>query len=964
MDKGCVRYDVLTKVFSIDTLQKGEEDFFRTHVEMDLNFARPGEEKQVRYSEQQLLDQMVSELGSGEPQLYFIHGPTGCGKSEFCRWVKLKIQNDPRVSQLTDVHHFFKSLLVVAGPLSFQFPTPSDIQGLIDVWKARTKYYGTFLSHAASFELVPAGRPNSNAELERIQRGLELPISNNLEKRISILVKAREEGLETFPKFNLVEQNDLRAIGIRIEETALENLNEKLVGFLGATSAKGKDPLDDVKALLNQGGGRRPFVIIDDISVLGTLFERIINYVGDIPALPESHILMGMPSNEYRRVGQILSTLRDRSHEVVVTEWPEDQAKFRELVTKHMVAANKKCSHEHPELHPLNDNFVDMMYEVLKEINKQHPNSLSPRFVLAKLKDIIVSWVTWGTSPAYMFCKLLEQYNFSDPAVLYPPPADEKLKKTMDAFVRTVWFYGNHTAGVVEVDRSLVEQDFNFDIDQMSDFLQGMLSATESTVTLAKSVTTTTTTTENEATAPAQTAKPWDEAQIRLAAGRWGREKNSNFPFSGRLRAGFDRVLRYVYGSRFKNRFREVALFETDLPGPIYWAGGTETSVPLKLGKIGDELTLSIIPSDWNEPLSKAGDVTLNLTMEEIVGLTLLGYEDNPAFLESFVSSHPEILHLSSAFRAKLITNFRKAPPDFEEWLVSAKVCTISLKTASPLPSTSTDIVAATKKLLGQDTGDSLLGNLQDLGIRAFCIKKSVLDYDRLESVSKRVMGKLVPTVHSVQGDSRYFVRLSTPLEDEDAESEGEQKLQDFSQEVYDYIIKGFLYQKEYRISTATKEIEDLRQRLRMASLVADNYSELTNVIEKSRVLVGEKSLGTYGGELGSIAGVVSRLGFPAREDIASFATEWEDEDLKVPGKDKVSDEDLFLFNSIMEKKKKFMGGHVNVNQFLEKLMQLEESAKIVREGSEGSEEELAGIDEVSIEVGKMIAKVEKTVSD
>jgi len=482
-------------VFTLDVYQKSEEIFMKTHVSMDRLF---DEKLRKEIGERELLESLLEGAKRRDIRIIVIHGFTGVGKSELCRYLEIMLKGSSSGS--IEVIHIPKSHLVVLGgwlaPLNPDLLTSKSLEEFLKGFEERKDELENVIFHILEAIIVWYKLPF--IKYEKLLREIA---TRAISRRLELLRKLREEGSSEELRrlvLSFFTHEELEKIGIKNPD-AVNKLVSSFIFHLEATRQGKKIVLVNlgewIRGKLRKAveKGKYPVLIIDDATLLSDdVFKSLIDTISDVSQLPPSGIVVGLTTGIFREKIRTIHTLADRaSHQIYIdTRFIlENEDAFLDFVKRYIGAVkdrntcnlcpyvkeigSKPCeilnsnSRDANKLFPLSETFVKHYYNYLRQLlEKGYRERVTPRSIINDLRIMINSWVEEGYSPAHTLFKVCFA-NFVNKGVLIDPATQyeyDREKVFLKSVIRTIVMYGKETKEGYEIKKDVLNRIFKFNL--------------------------------------------------------------------------------------------------------------------------------------------------------------------------------------------------------------------------------------------------------------------------------------------------------------------------------------------------------------------------------------------------------------------------------------------------------------------------------------------------------------------
>ena len=732
MNINCFSISDLEKVFTLDVYEKDPITFLETHLELDKIYVKlPGVQVFEQTTEQEIIKQLLSDKTISGPRIFIIVGDAGTGKSELCRLITETAKNSGKYV----VDHKHKGLLAF-GPLAF-IGKEEIIYNLLKGLNYEEVLNLLLLACRTLLE-----RQNYGELWDRIKGRVRDGIRNRLIETARSAERFRKEPEVEIKPFMLIESEDFRPFLKKEEsEKLVKVLNTRLANILIALYSDFTSITSLITHRVQESSklGKRYLLVMDDITLLGETFADILNlvtYIGQGGL--NCDVVLGITRGRYRDLSRILDTLSDRAYEIQLTNpnlayinafWLLDETLAMSLIKKYVKAIKdrnrcslckskicKKISSE--GLFPFNESFIKNYYRWFRELAEKGSIALTPRFLLATLKNSLMYFLEDGKSPANRICQEWENVEgFIDPAGVWLP---EEAPKWMRAFIRTCYFYGE-VSREEEVDRIKIEKAivelFKFDIEAIKKYLQVNQDGPYLIITREREKIRARKTEGAE-----EKVKTINLDEVLSQTSRWMRSPNIPFEYTPDIREGFNKLLAGV----FKNGLRLILnQNRLSMKGVhLEWKHRKEDVFPFSIGFSKEKNEIKLIPNTLS---GKERDLlTIYVDKEGLIDLIKLKYfEDTNAALK-FIAKHPELIAIGRRCRE---ISFSQAPYDFFEWILASIIVLNQIRSSLIIEKNTEGLYQIFKKTLSQKFDDPLLNKLRLLAFSIFTVRDSIIDY-------------------------------------------------------------------------------------------------------------------------------------------------------------------------------------------------------------------------------------------
>lgn len=815
----CFCIDDIEKVFTLDVYQKDEITFKLTHLPLDEIYVKsPGVKVHELKREQEIINMILSDKPVGGPRIFIIVGDTGTGKSEECRLIVETAKDTGRFV----VEYKPKSLLAF-GPLAFV----GKEEIIYDLLKDSGKY-GTILEillPACKLLIEQQGYGNLWRELEsKIKDG----IKRRLIETIQSAEKLREKPEIEIKPFMLVESEDFKPF-IQFERERLAKfLNERLASVLIAISTSSSSITGLLKRKIEeaQKQNKRYLLVMDDIVLVGEIFNDILNMISDIGQSNLScDIIFGITRGRYADLSKILDTLSDRAYEIQMTNtnllyqnasWLLSEQSAIELIKRYLKSVKDRnrcnmCKQRFCEqissrdLFPFTEDFLHNFYSVFRDLAEKKAIALTPRFLLATLKNSLIYFLEKEKSPANRICEEWENVEgFIDPARIW---LREGATPLMKAFIRTCYFYGKvfkeKGTETIKVKKSIIDF-FDFDLTEAQNYINivqegdELIISREKTILVGKSR-------KEEPQSP-------DIDAILNEISRWMDSPNSPLAYTLEIRSGFNVLLKELFKDNLriiKNPGRRSAK-----GAYLEWNHRRDEAFPFSIGYGREKNEIKLLPSTLlgKEKLS----LTLYVDKEDLLNLVKLGFnlEENEV-VSNFVSKHPELIMIGQ--KCADIT-FSQVTEEFLQWILASLIALSQIYFVSSfeLSFDINNLYEITKEILSKRPKDPKeLSQVVAIAFSLFTTRDSIMDYTLVKNQLSKIK-------------DRDLISIILSFEPEKVESLS--KASSIVSKVRNIISSELSFIDEKRIDQKVREYEEYSK---IAKDILENYQDVKTELEK-----------------------------------------------------------------------------------------------------------------------------------
>lgn len=821
----CFTLSDLEKVFTLDVYEKDSTTFLETHLQLDKIYVKlPGVHVSEQTTEQDIIKYLLSDKAISGPRIFVIVGDAGTGKSEICRL----IAENAKSSGKYVVDHKHKGLLAF-GPLAF-IEKEEMVYSLLEGLNYEEVLNLLLLACRTLLERLKYGKLWNKVE-GRVRDG----IRNRLIETTRSAKRFREKPEVEIKPFTLVETEDFRPfLELNESEKLVKVLNARLANVLIALLSDFTSIVDLITHKVEESSklGKRYLLIMDDVTLLGETFAGILNlvtYIGQGGL--NCDVVFGITRGRYTDLSRVLDTLSDRAYEIQLTNpnltyinasWLLDEASAISLIKKYVKAIKDRircdtCKSEickkisSKDLFPFNEVFVKNYYKQFHELAKKGSIALTPRFLLATLKNSLKYFLEDGKSPANRICQEWENVEgFIDPAEVWLPG---ECPEWIKAFIRTCYFYGEvfreEEADKIKIEKTIVEF-FNFDVSVIEEHLQvnqdgDYLVITREKIRVKK--------TEEDK----ERAKAIDLDEVLYKTRRWIKSPNIPFEYALDVREGFNKLLAGV----FKNKLRLILnQNRISIKGPhLEWKHRKEDVFPFSIGSSKERDEIKLVP---NTSRMEHDSLTIYVDDEDLVNLIKLKYaEDSNAALK-FIAKHPELVSIGHKCRE---ISFSQVPYDFFEWILASIIILRQIQFHFISEKNAEELYQVFKVTLSQKFDDPLLDKLKSLAFSIFTVRDSIIDYVLVKDVLSKLMNcDLLSVV--LQFDHKKVEKISLAA--------------NVVLEVQNFIAQKIRFVDEEKVFIRAKK---LLQYTTLGRDVLKNYQDVKSELEKLNMILPEKHL-------------------------------------------------------------------------------------------------------------------------
>lgn len=822
----CFCIDDIEKVFTLDVYQKDEITFKLTHLPLDEIYVKsPGVKAHELKREQEIINMILSDKPVSGPRIFIIVGDTGTGKSEECRLIVETAKDTGRFV----VEYKPKSLLAF-GPLAFV----GKEEIIYDLLKDSGKY-GTILEillPACKLLIEQQGYGNLWRELEsKIKDG----IKRRLIETIQSAEKLREKPEIEIKPFMLVESEDFKPF-IQFERERLAKfLNERLASVLIAISTSSSSITGLLKRKIEeaQRQNKRYLLVMDDIVLVGEIFNDILNMISDIGQSNLScDIVFGITRGRYADLSKILDTLSDRAYEIQMTNtnllyqnasWLLSEQSAIELIKRYLksikdrnrcnMCKQKFCEQiSSKDLFPFTEDFLYNFYSVFRNLAEKKVVALTPRFLLATLKLSLIYFLEKGKSPANRICEEWENVEgFIDPARTW---LREGTPSWMKPFIRTCYFYGKvvkeKEKETIKVKKSIIDF-FGFDLTDVQNYIDFIQEGDMLIISRERAVV------KGEIRKEEPQFPDFDAIVNEI--GRWMDSPNTSLAYTLEVKKGFNILLKELFKDNLriiKNPGRRSAK-----GAYLKWRHRIEEAFPFSIGYGREKNEIKLLPSTLVS--KEESPLILYVDKEDLVNLVKLGFnlEDNEA-VSNFITKHPELVMISQ--KCADIT-FSQVAEEFLQWVLASLITLSQIYFVSSFgpPFDANNLYEITKEILSKRPKDPKeLSQVAAIAFSLFTTRDSIIDYALVKSQLSKIENKDL---------------ISIVLDFDPEKIEPISKASNIVSNVKNIICNELRFINEEQINQKAKKYEEY---LKIAKEILENYQDVKTELEKLAML-GER---------------------------------------------------------------------------------------------------------------------------
>lgn len=826
MKVNCFTISDLDKVFTLDVYQKDATTFLETHLQLDKIYVKsPGAQVHELRMEQDIINLILSDKTVSGPRIFIIVGDAGTGKSEECRLIVEAAKNSGKY----DVDHKHKGLLAY-GPLAF-IGKEEMIYGLLE-----GSNYEDILIMLLSACKNLLEKKGYGKLWDKIDGKIREGIKYRLAETARSAKKFKEKPEVEIKPFMIVENEDFRPFLEQKEsETLVKFLNTRLANVLVALHSDFSSIVGLISHKVEESLklGKRYLLVMDDVTLLGETFNDILNlitYIGQGGI--NCDIVCGITRGRYADLSKILDTLSDRAYEIQLTNsnltyinasWLLDESLAISLIKKYVKAIKDRnrcnlCKSEickeisSKDLFPFNEHFLINYYNQFRKLAERGSIALTPRFLLATLKDSIKSFLE-GKSPANKICQEWEkEEGFIDPARVW---LQEDCPEWIKAFIRTCYFYGevSKEEGIerIKVKKSVIDF-FEFDITAVQEYLGviqdgGYLILSREKIRMEK---------------PKEEGKKEtiDFDSVIDGIGRWMKSPNTPFEYAPDVREGFNKLLSGI----FKDKLRLVMNpNRLSVKGPrLEWKHRKEDIFPFSIGFSKEKNEIKLVP--YTSLRKERSPLTLYVDTEDLVNIIKLKYapEDVSAALK-FITRHPELLITG---RKCSEISFSQVPDDFFEWILASLIVLSQINSSFEVKELNVEeLYQVIKNALSQKFDVPLLNKLKAMAFPVFTVRDSIIDYVMVKNIlAKLINSDLISVVLQFNSEKVESVSSAASI----------------VQEVQDFVQQKIRLVDEEKISNRAKKHQEY---VKLSREILEKYQDVKSELEKLHALVPERRL-------------------------------------------------------------------------------------------------------------------------
>lgn len=413
--------------FTTESRDKNREVFEKTHLpirKIRVDFSKDLPTEKDFITEEELKELVISSSPDDHNRIFLIVGETGCGKSELCQWLEYNIHDGLHIpvhisrsdTRMEDIARILNSHLPVELRESIQSGELTNI---------RPGHVADFLVAKLRIELdrdKTISNPRDRQILEKLfnddifRRKLAMDVEDYQK---SISTKGKERRLLILSRKNFEFFPSVRG---------LSNINQcyRFINNVITTTLKEYLKVSDVGGRLRQISehycklGRRPVLLLEDLTSFSFLAEDLIDYLFD---LPKGHfdVVIGWTTGfetGYRdyifKAPDALTYMKERirarlllTDEKGSTFFMKDS--YRDLVRKYLSAVKcgkcKICKTDTEGLYPFNSACIDRIYENLQE--EGNPKQTPRIFLEFVIRRVLQSWseYPWKTLSTIPYLK-------------------------------------------------------------------------------------------------------------------------------------------------------------------------------------------------------------------------------------------------------------------------------------------------------------------------------------------------------------------------------------------------------------------------------------------------------------------------------------------------------------------------------------------------------------------------------
>jgi hypothetical protein len=816
----------LEKVFTLDVYEKDQTTFFETHLQLDKVYVKlPGMQAHEQNTEQEIINKYIlSDKVTRGPRIFVIVGDAGTGKSEVCRLIAENAKNSGKYI----VDHKHKGLLAY-GPLTF-IEREEMIHTLLE---------GLSYEEVLNFLLSACKTLLERREYGKLWNKIEGRLRDGIRSRLIETARSakrfREDPAVEIRPFVIVEVEDFRPFLEKEESERLTKIiNAKLANVLIALYSD----FNSIVGLINHKVeecsklGKRYLLVMDDVTLLGETFADVLNlitYIGQGGV--NCDIIIGITRGRYADLSNVLDTLSDRAYEIQLTNpnltfknafWLLDETLAINLIKKYVKAIKDRhrcnlCRSEickeisSRDLFPFNEIFIKNYYNQFRGLAEKGSIALTPRFLLATLKNSLISFLTEGKSPANRICQEWENVEgFKDPARIWLPVECPEWAKV---FIRTCYFYGEifrvGETEKIKVKKSVIEL-FNFDITAAQEYL-GINQEDEYLIITREKINVVETKKEEK-------EEIVDFDSILDGVRRWIASPSKPLEYAPDVRDGFNNLLKGIFKNKLRlimNRYRYAS---PRLTPQLEWKHIKEDVFPFSIGFSREKDAIKLLPHH----LRREHDaLTLYVDDEDLINLITLKLKQDVKSALKFIVKHPELVVIG---RRCSETSFSQLPIDFQEWILASIITLDQIHLLHVIENVD-EYYQTFKKILGREHDDPLINKLRTLAFSIFTVRDSIIDYVPVKKILSRLTNSDLLSV-VLQYDPEKVKTISHAA--------------DIVQEVQSFIEQKIRPVDEEKISNRAKK--HLKY-VKLAMEILEEYQNVKSEIEKLNTLLPERPL-------------------------------------------------------------------------------------------------------------------------